>query len=754
MLPAALLLKRSEWVSFVGQSFAIGALSMSLIACLPPVVPLDLWLYAFLLLAFVSAAATFYLLLSRRFFIYATTRLFYVAAAAACLLPLLIVVLGPNVGWDAVNYYFLTAVDYSVRNRVDLFYGQAVTLSTHAPIPLFPLVIVQYATAVDLASLLHTTADASVRLLPFGFLIGTLSGLLRIARSLVPRALLFLVPLVLVCTPIMIDYWYEYVYYVDLPTAMFAFLALAEVLVIRKTRAPMAWVRLGLWCSGLLLTKVTGPAILLMVAVPLIIAVTRKRAVWYATALVAAALFVAGGLVVGGMSLTSQPWRWVGAAFALVMLLAIVPSLGGAAIRSWSWGNFAGLLLALMPGCAFLVRHSLAQGSPFGYYASSLLQNRSATLRWALTILRKNAPDAWLSQPGNPDNFPLAPILGWSFAPPMSFLSTAALVRFRFSFPLTVVGAFVLLYYLAFDTVFQLVDLRELMVIAPLVAVLAITFLARVLPRGATIAVFFAASVLSLPFAWVPQQGENRAVDDLVHALGLFGWTGSSNQTLEFDLWYASAVLIVLAVVAAACRRRTFTAIRPAVAASAVIGIVLCTSFAPFLSNIADAHHQRTTTQVETYHQGYIPVLERLLQTPGHFVVLTYYGYGFEWFSVGRIRRIELTGATDLASIAPYLRRGEKALRRHLEAENVRYVVVPVPGSPYYPEYRKLLRTREMSSLRTMLQHSPSRPVNGWRIYAVSAQRVSTTRKRSRMPAIASFRFSATTLDTRSITAA
>jgi hypothetical protein len=627
---------------------------------------------------------------------------------ASCILLAFFVVVAlvrPNIDWDSVNYYLAAAVGFAAANQITVSLPSALTIAHHPPLASPPLMPALYAIAVEVATLLHITADQSVRWIPLAFLIGTWVGVRRLAQGLLPAPYPACAATLWLALPATIQYMTFNPLYVDLPLTFLIVSLFAEAVHSPDTGAWVSGLRAGLTCTLLLLTKVTGPVIL---AVSLLVVVCFRLGGWRARLLYVVSLALAG--LVGwrlGLLAVEANWVWgTAAAAAALYVWHAIPRRADIGLPSRSWA--AAAAMGVVPGIWAYLTRAHAVGTPMAFYAPALTHLNAPHWEWAWKTIRSLGVFDAVAPPGTVSNAPWGLLLWWGFAPLTNLVALFAMVAsLRAGSRLNALGAIWWLYVLAWLSVFHSAgfqnafQFREFIPLSFIEALFAAQGLQR-LSAWSRVAPQWWALILLLcevPFAWMAQETFFRvpAILGRIHFMQWFALSNAMLAEIGMFLVVAGAAIALFTV----CARRTATPARHdlnpvlplCLVGALVFEPVAATGMTPGFS--VQYEHVRNTT-----FYGYLPALDAALGDDAGRSLLTFVGYGVTWYSVGRVRPLDLTDALTLGALRGVFERDNpREILERLRHYGAVEAIVPAADGTYAPQWDRLRRDHGMRGL-------------------------------------------------------
>lgn len=760
LLPAAIGAAPALWLrgrptvwTVVSDSLLWGLLLISAIAWLPPLqtVGFDAWLFVCMGIAIASIVAAIFLrgkMASLPFMSLPSPRvLLYLATATGFFIYLIICLTRPGVDWDAINYYLLAAVDFVTANHVGWLFSHHVTIAGHAPNEVPPLVPLWYGQAIGIAAILHANASDVVRLIPFVLLIGSWAAIRRLALAaqLEPTyadgaALLFLL------LPAVVNQMTTFALYVD-GAMVFVFIALVAELATNDDSAAK-YARIGALCTLALLAKISGPVLVVFLLIAVLAGKQRRRV---AVALIGltCAVLIAVAAVVGDFGGDLSIGRYVAIAAAAAFSL-----LAASSFRATPSFRMPAVMLALIgaiPGALYLWKLSHLLGSPAGYYVASWAHVASPNFGWALRALRAADVYGWNRQLGLPEHYGIGLLLWWGLAPLTNALAVAgAALAIRRGSAVAGLALIVALFYVAWLSVLNLIDFRHLLPAMALLPVLAAYFIRAVLAPSESRChwAFLGILVCSAPFMWVgqwpysgfPNRFLSRYSLDPGHVMTTQGllMTGlfvvgvavayvagrsihvsapmASSAAPSFVLallgiialvvltlpWMAAALLVTAAALELA--RRFPARFKRSATVAAFVGAVVL-GFEPVAATaVTPGLPADSGTTRAQYYFAYYPALEEVARRQSSGTIFTFAGYGVSWYTVGRLRRIDLADALDLGILRPdlastYAQDSLRALGRN----GATWGILPAASSAVGGEFINLMRAASLPGMNTLL---------------------------------------------------
>lgn len=649
------------------------------------------------------------------------------------------------VDWDAITYYLPPALDFVLSGHVAAYLSPYVTTAAHAPNTQPPIMPILYALAIGVASIFHGKADESIRLFALVFIVGTWLSARRIAGHYLPPVLKEGAGVLYLLLPATIAAVASNSLYLDLGFTFLTTALIAEIVCLKQNDR-FSWLRLAAIASAIVLFKINGLPFVALVT--LAVAIARMPVIWsrFAAALTALAMVVISAHF-GFFEGVGTPSLWISIAVVSALLIYCAQPCV-APIRINTTTAILGLV-GLIPAILHVVKMTEIVGSPAGYYVPQL--TRVSTPHWhqALSILNKVPLYAASAQPGLPEHFGPGLLLWWGFAPVVALCALIGLLLAGYKrHPILQIASTVLLFALAFLTVFRLDDFRHLLPVTPLITVLAMYAVYQVVPAERRIHSILVLVASAVPFCWVAQQRFFAVPLSLLTPLGWDQWHalslgafvniaiyclaillfGSATIILRpvdprnarpIERWATSyAATAICSVVAILCivflhavgaavlvaaagaalaypklRRRGLTL----VAAALLLGSV----FLPLVSTALTPGFRAQASQVSNDEDGgYLAVLLPALHEWDARLLLTYKSYGITWFSVGHARRIDLTDASDLGRIEDVLDRRDPA--RAIKLLGIDGTIFPTRNGPEWPAFQDLLATGHLAAIPSL----------------------------------------------------
>lgn len=635
------------------------------------------------------------------------------------------------IDWDAITYYLFSAIGMVTNGYASNFQPATVTIAAHAPMAAPPVLPTMYAEAIAAAQWLHGTPDSGVRLIPLLFLIGVAATIGRLSRRFMPGVPPLAAVLLFLTMPIVLNYMVAQALSLDMLNAFaFAMLALEVVAFDGK---PGSALRVGLCATLVVMSKVTGPLLLVFLGL--------GAAAWYLperAARIIAVVFCVGLLASTGF--VNPPavqgiWFFPACILLIVTVVSAVVRKPVAAPRA---GNIALGLAALLPAIVYMIFLTKAVGSPATFYLNTP-NVASPNYAWAFQAI-KSANIFAVAAPGLPQNYGLALFIWWGAPPLIAVIAgIGAFVAIRRRDEMLVLLVPVGLFYLAFLTLFGEGDLRRLLPTAPFVALFAVYAL-YALPRLQRYAVplLLGAIALSFPFCYTAQETIFRVPLDMILATAIDQWNGASNLAMRNTILYLAFFALLSIGVAAAnlepepgeaenrgtdaplhAGRRFRTALAPAVALAgkvrrtartrdgayamgAVAALpVMLICFEPVIATANTPGFEPWAAQVyENQYYGYLPALQRVTDNQRSGSVLGFHTFGIPWYTSGRLRRVELVDSFDLGLLRPALHSiGAERLLDAFATYDIRSAIIPSPGGSLRPVYDRLVDRAHLSAL-------------------------------------------------------
>ncbi len=705
MIPASFIAKKSGFRRFICDSIVWSLLMLSAVTWIPFAsrIPFGAWSLAFVVLSVVGLA--FGITRARKRLLLGCDANWWLLGPTLFALGTyaLIGLVRPNIDWDGITYYLSLGLQYALSGHASSSIYPFISTYPHAVNTMPPLVPSLYGAAISTALQFHWIPDSVIRLIPLVFVFGTYLSVWLIAQRFLPPIWAQLVAVIWLLAPSTIFGVCAFPLYLDLSFTFFCAYFLATMLAEDTTRTDL--LRLGLGASALILDKVDG---LVFIAIALGTLWLRTLPTWLARIFALLAIIAVTGLSVKVHFIThSYP-------ASLWLALALVTGIYLLSIRrNWTRvtipiGGILLFVLGLLPGVARAIELTYAAGSPAAYYIPSWAKNVPGGWLGAVHAIASASVYSGSGKPGVPENYAGALVLWWGFGPAIGltcFLTALALLGRKKEVPdalyslIGIIAAF----DVAFLTIFELVDLRDILPIVPGITAIAIVGLHRFLglkdrPSPWVLALIIA---VDLPFAWIGQQG-------------FFGDAFRLNQVFDWTAWYslstkalASEVALLLIIgtlwisVRYLARRGRLPALGSWVSWSAIALSVVLT-FLPVVVTAGSPGFAAQSAQIfENEAFGYYPILSQVLRDPSIHRVLAYKSYGIPWFSLGRVQRIDLTDATDVA----FYRKGlaEPEPTRRIAALEVQAAIVPSANSPEFLTFQRLLSALGLDNVDDML---------------------------------------------------
>lgn len=659
-----------------------------------------------------------------------------------------IVIVRPNIDWDALTYYLPVSVQYVASGHTTSTLYPFVSTVPGTPNTQPPILPQLYASAIMLAEWLHSTADQSIRLISMVFVVGIYLSTVRLARRYLSENLARFAGLVAILLPTITAAVVAYPLYLDLG---FAFLGTYFISALAEEGTTSErFLRLGAIGAAVALFKVDGFALIGLAAISFAL-VRLPRTIALLAAAASSLAMVTLAIKLGFMS-NGYPWQlWIPIGLCAAILL-LISGTSPAKLRISRLG-IASLLLGFAPAIIRIVDMTQTVGSAAGYYIPAWVKHVPAAWHSSVQTLARTNVYAASSQPGVPGHFAPALVLWWGFSPLVGLLAlSACVIAIRRKAILCELAGIVAGFDLAFLTVFRLDDLRHLLPLAPLIAILAVWAI-RAIVRSRN-ALFFATSVVIaslIPFAWTAQEGIFGVASPLLtknhwdqwHALSSaslvnsFAWgallcavlvgiarTAQSIESLSvvsvralrtaffkepffthlllsalltaFTLFVFgaldAAIVFFMALLAPLVLWSliAFLPLRPV--ATVTASILICgLLFVPLWSTAASPGLAQESSMVKNdWYGGYNRLLYSALASPHISRLLTYKSFGITWASLGRLQRIDLIDATDLAHYSAELR--SKTTAGLIRGLGVQASILPSASSPERPTFERLTR--------------------------------------------------------------
>lgn len=745
-----LLRKRPSLSGFVTDSIAFSLLADCAIFWVPILGHLhfDVWvevLYALSVLGFISLPIVLMRIdwapLVRVSRYQAALRL---ASISALAFYTLIVLVRANIDWDAINYYLFDAVNFVKSNQVGLYFSHWVVPVFGAPNTQPPALPILYAAAIDTAARLHESADLAVRLLSVTFVVGLWAAVHRLAGRYLTAAGSDAAALLSVTLPMLAALVVATPLYLDIAITFLSAAVLTEFAYLERTRR--GWLRIALYASATILTKITGLGIVIFAAFAFALSRLRGGLAALAVALLYVA-FVAASLRLGFF--VNVVSIWLVLALCAIFSLTVWGLYAHAAPKAWKAPTFlrtALVVLGLLPGLAFIGELIWLTGSPAGGYVQSVTRVASPNWNWALHTIAASTPYISAIRPGLPQHFGLGLLFWWGLAPATNLLAILGLIRaIRDHSPIVPIGIAGLIYEFAWLTIFRLDDFRHLLPIAPVVAVLAVYGLQRLVSERED-AVFWGAIGLigaAIPFAWIAQETfftisypillpldwtqyfslSTKALWNIalycafIAAMFFIRWSqanqawaryricaaiagGASLVALFFFSVPVAGALLVAAAIALATVRPWPRLIRFAAVPLCAIAVILAT-FEPVLATGFGEGFGPHENAVRANEDGSyigalanVPVVDPSVGTSrsGPATIMTYLGYGITWFSLGALRPFEMNDALILGRLKGDMPKNDlPSLYRILGRYNITSAILPARTERPFVSFARLL---------------------------------------------------------------
>jgi hypothetical protein len=658
-----------------------------------------------------------------------------------------------QIDWDAITYYLFTAIGFTLAGHVSGLQSNAITIGENIPMAFPPILPTMYSEALTLAGWLHGTADGAVRLIPFCYLCGVAAATARLARRFVPAVAPIVAALAFLLMPVTINYMVAQALSLDMLNAFGFTLLLVEL--FGEGHSPWRAARLGLVASLTIMSKVTGPVVVVFALAALAPNYLGTRVARTLAALVAAALIASTWFV--NPAATDSPWFYFACLVFVVALIAASRRIGPGV---WpSPREFLVAAIALVPAGLYLVGLMTTVGSPATFYLGAFVNAHSPNYAWANHLIaRANVYDSQ-NVPGLPQLYGVDVFLWWGMpAASMVLAIVGGVLALRAKDAICALLIPFALFELSFMTLFQQGDFRRLLPIAPFVAIFVIYAAGRVpLMRRAPASSVLTLSALGFPSAWTAQQTIFAVPLDVLNGLAFDQWHAADVIAIRNTLLYVFLIALValaaylvldselgtlmrsiqyrrgivglvVALVAGSAALSAFFALfvvsdprpafvvvpmdaallagaflllrsRPETRPQLVGGAALFLPFAlailmfePVVATAASGFQPWAERVEQTQYYGYLGALRQVERTQHDGSVLTFEGYGVPWFSNGRLRRVELTDAFDLGLLRDALaRRDRESLSAALRRYGVRGAILPGPSGPLRGEYDRLV---------------------------------------------------------------
>lgn len=667
------------------------------------------------------------------------TRWFLAVIVAGTLISFAVILLTrPNLDWDAVTYYLPPALDFALSGHAAPFLSQHITTAHGAPNTQPPIMPMLYGLAVGAAQMFGDTADNAIRLFALVFVAGTWLSVKRLASAFLPPLSSDIAAVLYLLLPATISTVCANPLYLDLGFTFLCTTLIAEIVLFRADDK-FAYLRIGAIASAIVLFKVNGLPFVALVACS--VALMRIRGRWSP---VGAALLALGMIGVSAefhfFDSVGSPSLFITIAVVVGLLIwtsrHVVQQQSPRAPLAALWG-----IAALIPAILHLGVMTATVGSPAGYYIPQLTRVSTANWHQAAAVLNQSSIYAASNQPGLPQHFGPGLLLWWGFSPVLALLGLAGIViAARKSDHVLQVANIALLFALAFLTIFRLDDFRHLLPITPLIPVLACYAIYKYAVDQRRIHWGLLAIASAIPFCWIAQQRFFQTPLGILTPLSWDQWHALSTASFVNILLYCFA-LILLGAAAFALRplrqhhndaeTKPFERWAESFAATTILsttaiitlvffqsfavaavlascgvlfamprmrragmvlvasGTILALVFVPLTSTaVAMGFSKQAADVMNGEDGGYLTVLRPAIDN-GARLLLTYKSYGITWFSLGHVRRIDLTDATDLGRVEGLLSQRDpgKILRRlHIDG-----TILPASGGAEWNSYQKLI---------------------------------------------------------------
>jgi hypothetical protein len=763
--------EQTDWLTFACDTLLAASLVDSAIYWLVPLRAVPLWLYVSVLIALAVAGAVRFAAIAPKIGLPRLDtpgrRLVSLAIGLTIVAYAAIALTRAQIDWDAITYYLFTAVGFTVSGHVSALQSSSVTIGARVPMAFPPVLPTMYAEALTLNDWLHGTADQAVRLIPYCFLCGAAAATARLSRRFMPSIDPALAALAFLLMPLTINYMVAQALSLDMLSTFAFVLLLIEMLGDGTTERSGA--RIGLAASLAVLSKVTGPILVVFAIAAFAPAYLGTRAARALTALVAILLIASTWYV--NPTATEGPWFYL--ACALFGAIAVSGAQKREPSPSFLRTEFAATAASLLPAAVYIVAASLATGSPATFYISSLVHTQTPNFTWANQhIVAANVFDSQ-NMPGLPILYGLDVLFNWGFSPPFMTLVLAGIaLALRSRDRACAVLVPLALLELAFMTLFGEGDFRRLLPVVPLTAVIGV-YAASKLPflrRAPAIAVC-AVLALGFPYAWTAQQTIYAVPIQFLNGLAFDQWHGSDGDALINTFLYICATgVAVLAMCGVWCATQRATrvaiaavattlfviaailapiSVRPALALLPIglvlgacvmkfapirgrIGVALATaaivalvvvSFVPVvLTGVSPGFVAWANEVSNNQYYGYLAALRDVSKSQKAGSVLTFEGYGVTWFTNGQLRRVELVDAFDLGLLRAALgSHDSRTLLAALHRYGVKSAILPAPGGPMRPEFDRLLKSAHLTGLTLLDNPSIATRQSGdaWNVYRI-----------------------------------
>ncbi len=735
----------SGLISFLCESIVWSLLIDSAISWIPggDAVPLWAWTAFLLLLACVGAVIG-----ARRISSYRTAGnlWLFVPAAVVVAIYALVLLVRPNIDWDALTYYLPVSVQYAMSGHATATlypYVSTVPDSPNIGPPILPQI---YSSAIILAQWFHATADASIRLIALIFVFGIYASTLKLAKRYLPENTARFAALITLLLPAISSAVVAYPLYLDLGVTFLGTYFIGTLL--EPDKRILHFVSIGAIAAAVALFKIDGFAFLGLALLSIMFVRLPARIAHFGSAILAISM-VGVAFKLGFISGAYSPGLWTAVIFCAIIFVAI--SGRAPAPLRFSFGPILGLLLGFIPAIIQAVKMTRGIGSIAGYYVPAWVRNVPQSWHTALSKLSSSHLYTASLQPGNPAHFGVGLVLWWGFSPLVGVLAfgacVAAIVRRS---QISEIVAIVASFDLAFLTIFRLDDLRHLLPVAPLMVILAIWGLRTIAKSRATTWMVTSVCLISItPFAWAAQEGvfgppaqpllnikwdqwNALSTTGLMNAALLvilllcciyaiirnrprieyfipimLGWIGQHRSELFYSCLGTGALLssLILLFFGPQAAAMTFLAtLLPALiwalpahgklqisAAITTTAFIAGAFFVPLWSVAgATGLSQQADAVRSSWYGGYNSLLVQAIQNPSVHRLLTYKSYGVTWSSMGRLQRIDLIDATDLAYYAKALASGSAP--KLIRSLQIQASILPTAGSAEEPTFERVVQ--------------------------------------------------------------
>jgi hypothetical protein len=718
------------------DAIVLSLLIESAVAWLPggTIMPFGLWLMISLGLSAVGFALFAHRIISRRVVLLPGSRQMLVlraVALGAIAFYGVILLVRPNIDWDAITYYLPVSLDFTLSGHFGTYLSNAVTTANGAPNVQPPIMPVLYALAIGVAQIFHSTADFAIRLFALVFIAGTWLSVRRLASAFLPPVLAESAGLLYLLLPATVSAASAVPLLLDLGFTFLCTALIAEVVHLSDLDTK-SWIRIGCIASAIVLFKVNGLPFVALTCASVVL--TRLPAFL--------SRILAAGMVIGMVLLTAHfhffdKVATPSLAISIGVVAALMIYCAGPHGKAWSGSRSAtiGAIAALVPGALHLVTMTLIVGSPAAYYIPQLAKVSTAHWHEALALLNSAQLYVSSTQPGLPEHFGPGLLFWWGFSPLLALFGLAAIVlsgRNRES--IAQLAMVCLLFAAAFLTIFRLDDFRHLLPVTPLIPVLALYAVYRLNSEERWARWVTLLAVAAVPFFWIGQQSFFTVPLGMLTALHWDQWNALSFTAFVNIALYVAAfvligisapnsrsltaaaavaaglalfcmiglqrldlaiVLLVLSVLLVVQRERNLRY------ATVVVLVTLAVFFEPVLITAASPGFSAQASQVSAAEDGgYLNVLWPALNNWNARLLLTFKSYGITWFSMGHARRIELTDASDLGRIEPVLR--QKDPRTIIQTLGIDGTLLPSPNGSQWSSFESLRKNGQLRGLTSL----------------------------------------------------